>query len=108
MDEGFDGDNYVNVFDGGPTADSRVALLKTVAGRRRVRASLRRVESAVSTGWQLVARPGREDFRATVLPRGTGRSVVLGEDEALALAVAAGEWLDVAPLEAAAAADGPA
>ena len=108
MDEGFDGDNYVNVFDGGPTADSRVALLKTVAGRRRVRASLRRVESAVSTGWQLVARPGREDFRATVLPRGTGRSVVLGEDEALALGVAAGEWLDVAPLEAAAAADGPA
>jgi hypothetical protein len=33
MDEGFDGETYVNVFDGGPTADSRVALLKTVARR---------------------------------------------------------------------------
>ena len=108
MDEGFDGDNYVNVFDGGPTADSRVALLKTVASRRRVRASARRGEAGPLQGWQLVTRPARVDFRATLLPRGTGRSLALAADEAQALGVAAGDWLDVAPLDLAAGAEATA
>lgn len=106
MDEGFDGDTYVNVFDGGPTADSRVALLKTVARRRRMRASMRRGEVPTSShGWQLVARPGPEGFRATLLPRGTGRSLGLAADDAQALGVSAGDWLDVAALDAPAAED---
>jgi arginine N-succinyltransferase len=106
MDEGFDGDNYVNVFDGGPTADSRVALLKTVARRRRVRATPQRAGATAPTGWQLVARPGREDFRATLLPGSTGRNLALGADEAQALRVAPGDWLDAAALDVAAGLDG--
>lgn len=35
LDEGLDGDGYVNLFDGGPTAEGRVAALKTVQRRRR-------------------------------------------------------------------------
>ncbi|CAD5375145.1 Arginine N-succinyltransferase subunit alpha [Rubrivivax sp. A210] len=109
MDEGFDGDNYVNVFDGGPTADSRVALLKTVARRRRLRATLRPdAAPAAGPGWQIVARPGCDDFRATLLPRGAGRGLALADDEALALGVAAGDWLDAAALDAVAGMDEPA
>ncbi len=37
LDEGFDSETYVDIFDGGPTVEARVAMLKTVAGSRRLR-----------------------------------------------------------------------
>jgi len=35
-DEGFDSETYVDIFDGGPTAEARVATLKSVVGSRRM------------------------------------------------------------------------
>jgi arginine N-succinyltransferase len=65
QDEGFDSETYVDIFDGGPTVDARVALLKTVAGSRR---------SSVAEGWPappgtewlMAATARRDGFRATL------------------------------------------
>jgi arginine N-succinyltransferase len=79
MDEGLDGDTYVNLFDGGPTADGRVALLKTVARRRALQASLAQgtAAPATGTGWQLVANGRQADFRAMLLPANAGSALAL-------------------------------
>lgn len=66
LDEGFDGDTYINLFDGGPTAEGRVPMLKTVSRARSVRA---RVGAKLASGdWHLIANRARENFRATLLP----------------------------------------
>ena len=76
MDEGLDGDTYVNLFDGGPTADGRVALLKTVARRRLLQAQL--AEAAPPAGgWQLVANARQADFRAMLLPANADSALAL-------------------------------
>jgi arginine N-succinyltransferase len=62
MDEGFDADTYVDIFDGGPTVDARVAMLKTVLRSRRVSVA----DASCSSGWQLMANTERGDFRAVV------------------------------------------
>jgi arginine N-succinyltransferase len=73
LDEGFDTETYVDIFDGGPTVDARVATLKTVATSRR--GPWR--EAAATTGaaddWQLVASTRRADFAALLVP-GTAAS----------------------------------
>jgi len=74
LDEGLDGDTYLNLFDGGPTADGRVALLKTVARRRALAVlptkhqATRVAPRAATTRWQLVANGLQPDFRAMLLP----------------------------------------
>jgi arginine N-succinyltransferase len=68
VDEGFDADTYVDIFDGGPTVDARVAMLKTVA--RSHRATL--TEASYAGGWQLVANTQRADFRAVIARQPTG------------------------------------
>ena len=75
VDEGMDGDSYLNLFDGGPTADGRVAQLKTVARRRPVRVQPVATPAAVATTsatpagrWLLVDNGRRGDFRALLLP----------------------------------------
>jgi arginine N-succinyltransferase len=88
VDEGFDTDTYVDIFDGGPTVDARVALLKTVARSYRM-ASAREI---VCDGWRLVANTERGDFRA-VLANGA-------EGVAERLRVAAGAPLRAARLDA--------
>ncbi|MCZ8131205.1 MAG: arginine N-succinyltransferase [Steroidobacteraceae bacterium] len=67
-DEGFDPDSYVDLFDGGPIGQARVADLKSVSGSRVQRlaelaARLRR-RRASTAGAMLVANTRREGFRA--------------------------------------------
>ena len=59
LDEGFDAETYVDIFDGGPTAEARVALLKTVAASRRMA-----LKTAGTTGLSLVASTQRAGFSA--------------------------------------------
>ena len=61
LDEGFDTETYVDIFDGGPTVEGRVAMLKTV-NRSRRRAA---VGQANSEGpWHLVCNTERPRFAA--------------------------------------------
>ena len=68
LDEGFDTETYVDIFDGGPTVDARVAMLKSVARSRRVRLS----DSAAGpvtaghSAWQLVSNTRRDGFAAVL------------------------------------------
>ena len=106
MDEGLDGDSYLNLFDGGPTADGRVALLKTVARRRPLQATLADAP-APGPGWQLVANARQADFRAMLLPAATdGASLALPAAAASALHWQPGDALWGARLDTPAA-EGP-
>ena len=86
MDEGFDTETYVDIFDGGPTVDARVAMLKTVAQSHRLAPG-----AALAAGWHLAANTRRSDFRATLCRN-------LDAGTAQRLGSAAGEALRVAPL----------
>ena len=66
LDEGFDTETYVDIFDGGPTVDARVAMLKTVRRSRRVDAAA----APAQGGLLLAATTQRHNFRAT-LAQGT-------------------------------------
>jgi arginine N-succinyltransferase len=89
LDEGFDADSYVDIFDGGPTADARLGMLKTVR-----RLHQRRVSSAHGTAvgsaqpqrWQMVATAERNGFRATLCPD-DGHADTLAPSLALASAL---------------------
>jgi arginine N-succinyltransferase len=70
LDEGFDTDTYIDIFDGGPTAQERLAMLKTVGRARLVNANAARETAApanTATPWQLVANTSRAQFRATIV-----------------------------------------
>ncbi len=66
MAEGFEAETYVDVFDGGPIVDARLATLRTVAQSRAAPAawSPEAVDDAGS--WHLVATTRREGFRAVL------------------------------------------
>jgi arginine N-succinyltransferase len=92
VDEGFDADTYVDIFDGGPTVDARVAMLKTVARSRRVSVA---EASSCSSGWQLVTNARRGDFRAVTARQANGDAL------AEALRVPGTATLRIAALDAA-------
>ena len=100
VDEGFDPDTYLDIFDGGPTAHARVAMLKTVAASHEVRVddTGAAATSAAPHRWQLAANTRREAFRAMLLPAG-GDRFSLSPEAAIALGVYTGDTLRVAPLE---------
>jgi len=89
VDEGFDADTYVDIFDGGATVEARVALVKTVARSRRVK-----LGSAAPTGtpWLLAATIKRQAFRATLCH-------ALDDAAAARLQAQAGDSLRVAALD---------
>ena len=100
MDEGLDGDTYLNLFDGGPTADGRVALLKTVTRRRALRAAPG-ATALPGPRWQLVDNGQQAGFRAMLLPRPAGHAeqLVVPADAAQALGWQPGEALWGATLD---------
>ena len=69
LDEGFDTETYVDIFDGGPTVDARVAMLKSVARSRRVRLA---DYAADHDAWQLVSNTRRDGFAAVLRRAGGG------------------------------------
>jgi arginine N-succinyltransferase len=106
VDEGFDPDTYVDIFDGGPTTHARVALLKTVAASREARVADTSAAAAVPSAgrrWQLASNTRRDEFRAVLLPAVAGgeRGLSVTPEAAIALGVYAGDTLRVAPLDGA-------
>ena len=69
MDEGFDTETYVDIFDGGPTVEARVAMLKTVARSRVLKAqSTAGAAPGGISAWQLLANTRRDAFAAVLRP----------------------------------------
>lgn len=66
VDEGFETDAYVDIFDGGPILLSRPMLLRTIAGRRLARVDEPRQDAGANGALCLLATTGRTDFRATL------------------------------------------
>jgi len=95
LDEGFDTETYVDIFDGGPTVDARVAMLRTV----RQSASETLTVAAGPGTLKLVSSTRRGDFRA-VLAGGRAEGGQLGLDAGTAarLGAADGETLRWAPV----------
>ena len=95
LDEGFDTETYVDIFDGGPTVDGRVAMLKTVVQSRPGQARI----GTATGGWHLVATARRAGFRA-VLAQATlaDDAVMLSEASAALLNAQQGDRLRAAPL----------
>jgi len=100
LDEGFDAETYVDIFDGGPTVDARVALLRTVAGSRRwTRAGA--ATAVHDSPWQLVANTRRGEFRVVLSRASLDRAALaLDERSSHQLHSAPGEPLRAAPLQA--------
>jgi len=96
MDEGFDGDSYLNLFDGGPTADGRVPLLRSVQ-QRRVRHPVAGDAGVADGRWQMVASRSRAGFRALLLPQ-DGGELRLDSAQAQALGWQPGRTLCSTPL----------
>lgn len=67
MDEGFESETYVDVFDGGPIVDARVSTLRTVAQSRAATATWLAAGDDVNVlPWYLVANTRRQGFRAVL------------------------------------------
>jgi arginine N-succinyltransferase len=95
MDEGFEADTYVDIFDGGPTAEARFGLLRSVRKGRRLKVGeASDTPAPAGTPWQMVANTCSEGFRATLTP------AVVCEDRLL-LTPAALQALELKPGEAA-------
>ena len=66
MDEGFDADTYVDIFDGGPTVQASLQSLRTV--REAFELEVEDVSVATKPAWHIVIQPTRERFGATLAP----------------------------------------
>lgn len=66
MEEGFESETYVDVFDGGPIVDARLASLRTVSQSRAAPASWLGDEDTASFAWHLVGTTRRDGFRAVL------------------------------------------
>jgi arginine N-succinyltransferase len=98
LDEGFDTETYVDIFDGGPTVEARVAMLKTVAASRRLAAA----DGSVPAGpLHLVALAQRQGFAAVLRTTTPGAEALAIDAHTHALlGSAAGAPLRVARIEA--------
>ncbi|MNN11481.1 Arginine N-succinyltransferase subunit alpha [compost metagenome] len=90
MRDGFETDNYIDIFDGGPTLHGRTSGIRSIAQSRLV--PVRIGEVAKSTRSYLVTNGQLQDFRAIVaeLDWVPGKPVTLSLEAADALGVGEG------------------
>lgn len=93
MQEGFESENYVDIFDGGPVVQARIAALTSVRCSQVARVQIGQPLPAADS-W-LVANERIADFRACLctLSWTLGEPVILGEKLARLLKVADGDSL---------------
>lgn len=65
LEEGFDADSYVDIFDGGPTVEASLGLLRSVRQARELRLSAGSVVLGQGQ-WHVAARRDRAGFRAVL------------------------------------------
>ncbi|MCY1525912.1 Arginine N-succinyltransferase subunit alpha [compost metagenome] len=90
MREGFETDNYIDIFDGGPTLHARTSSIRSIAQSRMV--PVRLGDQGKGGRQYLVCNGQLQDFRAIVaeLDWVPGKPVVLDEVTAEALGVGEG------------------
>jgi len=103
LDEGFDTDTYVDIFDGGPTVQERIAMLKTVSRSRMIAARCAEEKDLIpALSWQIVASSALGQFRAVLTEATTTLEEVTLDRVAFdALGVMPGERVRVAQLDVA-------
>jgi arginine N-succinyltransferase len=101
LDEGFDTETYIDIFDGGPTVDARVAMLKTVRASRSAEWKAAGADAAAPASLHLLSNTQRSAWRA-LLTRAAWHGGVLALDpaDAQTLALRGGQSLRFAPLHA--------
>jgi arginine N-succinyltransferase len=93
--EGFEAENYIDIFDGGPTLHATTRAIRTVAQSRLAKV----VEGQGGNAAFLVASTRLDDFRATVADaEHSGSTICLSAAAMAALGVKAGETVRIAPL----------
>jgi arginine N-succinyltransferase len=116
IDEGFEPDIYIDIFDGGPTVEARVDTLRSIRQQRRLPARVytsSQTEGAMKPNdgnatmlQALVSNTRADRFRATLATvRIAGDEAHIEADVAAAIDVADGEALRVVALEIAPGAD---
>ena len=86
LDEGFDADTYLDIFDGGPTVQERLAMLKSVARSRLLTARVLDADAGTASApWQLIANTDRQHFRAMLQPAAMSGDALLLDAQTLAL-----------------------
>jgi len=103
LDEGFDTDTYIDIFDGGPTVQERLAMLKSVARSRieAVQPRLPHASSARAPRWRIVINTARQGFRATLRAEAPDAGVLALDAHTMdALGVQRGDPVRVAELDA--------
>jgi arginine N-succinyltransferase len=97
LDEGFEADTYIDIFDGGPTVEARVETLRSI--RLQQRASLSALQPASDAALAIVANPRAENFRAMITPLSLVDGAMAMEAHAAQLLDAnTGAWLRHVPL----------
>ena len=101
LDEGFEPDSWLNVFDGGPTLEGRLPLLKTAQRSRSVGVLPGEPHPGDTGGvWHLAASRRLATWRATLLPLdATAAAVPIDHGWASLLQLGAGDALQVAALD---------
>lgn len=99
LEEGFEADTYVDIFDGGPTVEARISTLRSIAGNRRMRVN-RGQPAAGAPQRHLIANTATEEFRATIadLVVTDAEQVTLPPELADSLEIANGDDVRVMPL----------
>ena len=89
LEEGFEADTYIDIFDGGPTVEARISTLRSIAGNRRLRVTRATPPPGVKQAY-LIANTAVEEFRATIA------ELVVTNDESLSIAPELADRLEVA------------
>lgn len=87
--EGFRFENYVDIFDGGPTLEARVEDLRAVRDSRLVLATIGQPKNSGEGLHYLVSNAKLDNFRCILIQRATppGSGLVLSQEEANALLI---------------------
>ena len=99
LEEGFEADTYIDIFDGGPTVEARMSALRSIAGSRRLRIR-RAISSAGVKQPCLIANTATEEFRATIarLEVTSEEQLIIAPELADRLEVTDGDDVRVTPL----------
>ena len=98
QEEGFDADTYIDIFDGGPTVEADLGLLRSVRHARRLAVQ----GAAMNAGqavWHLAVSADRADFRAVLCELPLAAHTLAPQHElALRLAQGVGDQILTTPL----------